>query len=70
MQTDYLFRGLKGYAKVKRFSYLFSMNTKEATNRYKILRFLYKYGINATKDAYEISVFIDGKLLLKEIKMR
>ena len=56
MQTDYLFNGIKGYSQFRRFSYLFTMNTKEATNRYKILMFLDKYGINATKNAYEISV--------------
>jgi hypothetical protein len=55
MQTDYLFRGLKGYIIVKRFSYLFTMKTKEATNRYKILKFLDKYGLSATMEAFEVS---------------
>ena len=55
MQADYLFNGIKGYAQLTRFSYLFNMKTNEATQRYKILQFYEKYGLEATKDAFGIS---------------
>ena len=55
MQTDYLFNGIKGYAYIKRFSYLFEMKNKEANERYKILQFYDKYGLNATIEAFNIS---------------
>ena len=42
MQTDYLYHGIKGYAKLKKFSYILEMTTKEATQRYKIIEFLIK----------------------------
>ena len=55
MQTDYLFNGLKGYASVKRFSYLFDMENKEAQKRLKILKFFDKYGLEATMEAFGVS---------------
>lgn len=55
MQADYLFNGIKGYAQLKRFSYLFEMCTQEANKRYKILQFYEKYGLEATKDAFGVS---------------
>jgi len=45
MQTDYLFNGIKGYTTFRRFSYLWTMKTKEADRRYKILQFYDKYGL-------------------------
>lgn len=55
MQTDYLFHGVKGYKNIDRFSYIFSMNNKEAQTRLKILNFYDKYGLNATIEAFDIS---------------
>ncbi len=55
MQTDYLFHGIKGYAHIKRFSYLFNMENDEANKRYKILKFCDKYGIEATIEAFNVS---------------
>jgi len=55
MQADYLFNGIKGNTKLKRFSYIFNMCTQEANKRYKILQFYEKYGLEVTKDAFEIS---------------
>jgi DNA invertase Pin-like site-specific DNA recombinase len=55
MQTDYYFHGLKGYARLKKFSYLFEMTTDEASKRYKIIKFYDKYGLEATKEAFNIS---------------
>lgn len=55
MQTDYLFNGIRGYASVKRFSYLFNMENKKAQKRLKILNFFDKYGLEATKEAFGIS---------------
>ena len=55
MQTDYLFNGLKGYTRVKRFSYLFEMENSEAQKRLKILKFFDKYGVDATIEAFDIS---------------
>lgn len=55
MQTDYLFHGIKGYAYIKRFSYLFEMENKEANERYKIIKFFDKYGLEATIEAFGIS---------------
>jgi len=46
MQTDYLFNGIKGYTRVKRFSYLFEMENKEASKRYKILQWNAPYNID------------------------
>ena len=55
MQTDYLFNGLRGYTRVKRFSYLFEMENKEAQKRLKIIKFFDKYGLEATIEAFDIS---------------
>ncbi len=55
MQADYMFNGIKGYAQLKRFSYIFEMCTTEANQRYKILQFYERYGLEATKDAFEVS---------------
>ena len=55
MQTDYLFNGIKGYAYIKRFSYLFEMENKEVNKRYKILQFFDKYGLDATIEAFAVS---------------
>jgi len=55
MQTDYLFHGIKGYARFKRFSYLFEMTTKEANDRYRIIEFYDKFGLEATTEAFGIS---------------
>ena len=55
MQTDYLFNGIRGYASLKRFGYLLEMKTKEAKERYKILLFFEKYGLEATKEAFGVS---------------
>ena len=55
MQTDYLFNGIKGYTTFRRFSYLWTMKTKEADRRYKILQFYDKYGLEATKEAFGVS---------------
>lgn len=52
MQTDYLFNGIRGYAYIKRFSYLFNMENDEAN---KILRFFDKYGLEATIEAFSVS---------------
>ena len=68
MQTDYLFNGIKGYAYIKRFSYLFEMKNKEANERYKILKFFDKYGLNATIEAFNVSgmgIFTLKKNVLK-----
>jgi transposase len=55
MQTDYLFNGIRGYARVKRFSYLFEMDTKEASKRLKIIKFFDKYGLETTIEAFGVS---------------
>ena len=55
MQTDYLFNGIKGYARFKRFSYLFEMKNTEADKRLKIIKFFDKYGLNATIEAFGVS---------------
>ncbi len=55
MQTDYLFNGIKGYTTFKRFSYLFDMENKEANDRYKIIQFFDKYGLEATIEAFSVS---------------
>jgi len=55
MQTDYLFNGLKGYAFIKKFNYIFYMENNEANKRYKILKFFDKYGIDATIEAFDVS---------------
>ena len=70
MQTDYLFHGLKGYKYIKRFSYLFEMENKEANERYKILKFFDKYGLEATIEAFGISrrTIYRWKAKLKENK--
>ena len=49
MQADYLFHGIKGYSRFKRFSYLFEMTTKEANDRYRIIviEFYDKFGLEA-----------------------
>lgn len=55
MQTDYLFNGIRGYSKFKRFSYLFEMENTEATKRLKIIKFFDKYGLEATIEAFAVS---------------
>jgi len=55
MQTDYYYHGLKGYATLKKFSYLLEMTTDEASKRYKILEFYDKYGLEATYEAFNVS---------------
>jgi len=55
MQIDYLFNAIQGYKYIKRFSYLFNMENKDINKRYKILKFFDKYGLNATKEAFNIS---------------
>jgi len=55
MQTDYLFNGIRGYAGLKRFSYLFNMENTKANKRLKIVQFFDKYGLEATIEAFEIS---------------
>ena len=68
MQTDYLFNGLKGYIKLRNISYLWDMTTKEANERYKILQFCNKYGLDATIEAFNISkrTIYRWKSILKE----
>jgi len=55
MQTDYLWNGIRGYARVRKFSYLFDMENKEANKRLKILKFFDKYGLEATIEAFSVS---------------
>ena len=55
MQTDYLFNGIRGYTTFRRFSYLFDMDNKEANDRYKIIQFFDKYGLEATIEAFNVS---------------
>jgi transposase InsO family protein len=55
MQTDYLFNGIRGYSRFKRFSYLFEMENIEATKRLKIIKFFEKYGLDATIEAFGVS---------------
>ncbi|MCV6599360.1 MAG: integrase core domain-containing protein [Alphaproteobacteria bacterium] len=55
MQREYFFNGIKGYSTFKRFSYLFDMDNKEANDRYKIIQFYDKYGLEATIEAFNIS---------------
>ena len=68
MQTDYLFNGIRGYARFKRFGYLLEMETKEANERYKIVQFFDKYGLEATKEAFGVSrrTIYRWKAVLKE----
>ena len=55
MQTDYLFNATRGYARFKRFSYLFEMENTEANKRLKIIKFYDKYGLEATIEAFNVS---------------
>ena len=55
MQRDYLFNGIRGYTTFRKFSYLFDMDNKEANDRYKIIQFYDKYGIEATIEAFNVS---------------
>ena len=55
MQTDYLFNGLRGYARFRRFSYLLEMENTEANKRLKIIKFFDKYGLAATIEAFNVS---------------
>lgn len=55
MQTDYLFNGIRGYSRFKRFSYLLEMENTEANKRLKIIKFFDKYGLEATKEAFNVS---------------
>jgi transposase InsO family protein len=55
MQTDYLFNAIRGYARFKRFSYLFEMENTEANKRLKIIKFHDKYGLEATIEAFDVS---------------
>jgi len=55
MQTDYLFHGVKGFARFAYYSYHLDMISKEAQKRYKIIKFYEKYGLNATLEAFDIS---------------
>ncbi len=55
MQIDYLFNGIKGYARFKRFSYILEMENTEAKKRLKIIKFFDKYGLNATIEAFGVS---------------
>jgi|GEM_PF-1053128 len=55
MQTDYLFNGIRGYITFRKFSYLFDMDNKEANDRYKIIQFFDKYGLEATIEAFAVS---------------
>lgn len=55
MQTDYLFHGIRGYTRFKRVSDLWEMTTKEAKERYRVIEFFDKYGLEATKEAFGVS---------------
>jgi transposase InsO family protein len=68
MQTDHLFNGIRGYSRLKRFSYLLEMETKEANKRIKILQFYDKYGLDATIEAFSVSrrTIFRWKAILKE----
>lgn len=55
MQIDYLFNGLKGHKRVLEICYRYEMRTNEANERYRILQFFEKYGVEATLEAFEIS---------------
>ncbi len=55
MQIDYLFNGIRGYTRFKRFSYLFEMENIEAKKRLKIIKFFDKYGLDATIEAFGVS---------------
>ena len=55
MQTDYLFNGIKGYTRFKRFSYILEMENTEAKKRLKIIKFFDKYGLDAAIEAFGVS---------------
>ena len=55
MQTDYLFKGIKGFERFAYYCYRYDMISKEANRRYKIVLFYQKYGLAATLEAFEIS---------------
>jgi len=54
MQTDYLFKGIKGFERFAYYCYRYDMISKEANRRYKIVLFYQKYGLAATLEAFEI----------------
>lgn len=55
MQTDYRYNWIKGYKRFARFCYRLGMISEEANQRYKILQFFERYGLEATKEAYGVS---------------
>jgi len=55
MQTDYLFNGIRGYSRFKRFSYLLEMENTEANKRLKSIKFFDKYGLEAPIDGLHIN---------------
>ena len=55
MQTDYLFKGIKGFERFSFYCYRYDMISKEANRRYKIVLFYEKFGLEATLEAFEIS---------------
>ncbi len=55
MQTDYLFRSIRGFERFAYYCYRYDMVSKEAQRRYKMVLFYEKYGLAATLEAFEIS---------------
>jgi len=55
MQTDYLFRGIRGFERFAYYCYRFDMASQEANRRYKIVLFYQKFGLEATLAAFDIS---------------
>jgi hypothetical protein len=55
MQTDYRYNWMKGY---KRFCHHLGMISEEANQRYKILQFFDRYGLEATKEVYTCLILL------------
>lgn len=55
MQTEYLWHGVRGYKYLDSVSYIFSMTTDKANERFRIIEFSNKHGYKATIDAFGIS---------------
>jgi hypothetical protein len=58
MQTDYRYNWIKGYKRFTRFCYRLGMISEEANQRYKILQFFDRYGLEATKEAYTCLILL------------
>lgn len=55
MQTDYLYKGIRGFKDFQRVCYALDMQSDEARKRLKIIKFYESYGLKATLEAFEIS---------------